>query len=77
MKSKKKSIPGERNNKCKGPEARRRNSKVATVAAGQRAKDGGDDQNWRDRSGQYTGFAGLANCEEMLLKGLKQERDMV
>lgn len=75
----KKSIPGKRNSKCKDPGTRRRNSKVDTVAGMQGARDRGDDDkscgNW---SSQNTlGLAGLANCEQMLLEGLKQEHDMV
>jgi len=73
-----KSIPGKRNSKCKDPEARRRKSKVATVAGMQRPRDRRDDKSCRNRSSQNTqGLAGLANWEEMLLEGLKQEHDMV
>lgn len=73
-----KSIPGKRNSKCKDPEPRRRKSMVATMAGMQRPRDRGDDKSCRNRSSQNTqGLAGLANCEEMLLEGLKQEYDMV
>lgn len=65
----KKSIPGKKNSKCKDPEARRRNSKVATVGETQRAKNRGD-KSCRHSSNQNTqGLAGLANCEETILEG--------
>lgn len=47
MKSKE-NIPGKRNSKCKGPEARRRDSKKATAAV-QRARDREDGKRWRNR----------------------------
>lgn len=65
----KKSIPGKKNSKCKDPEARRRNSKVATEGETQRAKNRGD-KSCRHSSSQNTqGLAGLANCKETILEG--------
>lgn len=46
------------------------------MAGVKRARDK-DDRTWRNSSGENTqGLAGLANCEEKLLKSLKKERVM-